>query len=176
MQKIKRTGRTDMEPFWNYNRTNKQKEQGLMKITIRDKEGNRIEDTDDILKAYEEYYKELLKTRPAKTNEEKETEEIMQRAMLCLKKISRKEKPIPTTEEEIVETKKTLKTKKAGDSRGWQNEHLLYGGGEMIRSIQKLSNMIDKQQETPEKWEDMWIKQSSKIIELKSWIKQEDCS
>lgn len=156
-EKIKATGRTNLEPFWKHSKLNNHKE-SKTGITIRDKEGNRIDNKERILKEYENYYHELLKPKPATTTEGKETEEIVNSAVRCLGKLSMNEPTTETTEEDINQAVKTLKERKASDSSGWRNEHVIYGGAEMKQSLKKLFTMVDEQKQIPESWEKMWIK------------------
>ena len=157
MEQIKITGRTNLEPFWKYCRSNNPKDSQTI-VTIRDKAGQRVDDREQILTEYEKYYKELLQPTPATTDQGKETEQIVMQAMKCLQQLSNQEETPKTTTEDIVLQRRTLKERKASDTRGWRNENVIHGGDEMLTSLQKLFTMVDEQQQIPESWKDMWIK------------------
>ena len=145
-------------------------------MTIRDKAGQRVDDREQILTEYEKYYKELLQTTPATTDQGKETEKIAMQAMKCLQQLSNQEETPKTTTEDIVLQRRTLKERKASDTRGSRNENVIHGGDEMLTSLQKLFTMVDEQHRIPESWKDMWIKAIFKDKRVKKLEKQEDCS
>ena len=75
--------------------------------------------------------------------------------------------PMKTEKEEIKSAIKTLKTRKARDRSDWQNELVMFGGEEMIKSLEKILNMVSKKQQIPKKWETMRIKSIFKDARIK---------
>ena len=63
-----------MTSFWKYNK--KKKESNTL-TAIRKENGERVEEREEILKAYEEYYFKLLSKKEAETTEETCNEEIV---------------------------------------------------------------------------------------------------
>ena len=60
--------------------------------------------------------------------------------------------------EEVQQTIKKLKSKKAPDEEGWGNELIKMGGKEMVISIWMMFNRVLKDGIIPEQWEAMKIK------------------
>ena len=156
VEQIKRKGKTDLEPFWKSVKTQNKNKQG--RITIRNEVGERIEDQSVIKEMYKEHYTKLLTPKKPVDIEEIRNEALVVQAIKNLQKISNLTVPKETTRDEIIKEITSLKLKKAKDSEGWQNEHLVYGGEEMALSLQKIYSMADVQQQIPDSWERMWIK------------------
>ena len=51
-----------------------------------------------------------------------------------------------------------VKKRKAKDCHEWKNELVTQGGGEMIRSLLKVFNIVNETQEPPTEWNQMRIK------------------
>ena len=153
---IKRTGKTDLEPFWNYVKHSKVHEQHR-NMVIKNKKGNKLENKEDILKEFENHYQELLQIKKAVTEEEIEIEKNIETSIKALEQVTSNSEAI-TSKEEIVEVVKKLKKHKARDKQEWQNEVLIYGGEPVITALHILFRMIETQQSIPEEWSDIWIK------------------
>ena len=165
IKEIKETGRTDLQPFWKYTKGITRAAKTTTNMTVKDKDGNRMENKEEIIKEYQKHYQTLLSTRDGLTKNEVETEEVIKRSIERLHKVKRP--TIKYTYEEIKDTIKTLKSKKAKDSSDWQNELLLHGGEEIVESLVKIFDMIGSQQEIPDVWENMWIKAIFKDARMK---------
>ena len=88
---------------------------------------------------------------------EKKFEEIMKRAA--------EQDPITISEETVERTVQGLKKRKARDNEGWNNEMMINGGKEMIKSLTKMVNIVMCKYEVPIPWLHMIIKSIHKIGE-----------
>ena len=105
-----------------------------------------------------EFYKKLLTTTKAEGKIQIRKEEIIEMIDKSIKLIASKNKGRKITTEEIRKVMSQLKKRKAGDMDEWVNEMITEGGEEMIKSIQRICNKIQKEKGIPEKWRDMRIK------------------
>ena len=165
IEQVKESGRTNMDPFWKYNK--KRKTDNQIGVTIRKESGERIEDKEEILKEYEKHYQNLLGSNEATSEIGKQTEKIVEDAINALKVISRLEPKKKITTEEVQLQIKTLKKKKAADTKGWVNEYLIHGGSDLAECIQILINMMTDQNKIPDSWSQMWIKSIFKDNRIK---------
>ena len=152
---IMKTGKTNMTQFWRYNRRRNQT-QNVNAVIARN--GDRIEEKELILEEYKNHYIELLSKKEAETEEEKETEEMVERAIQSLIMCTNDRQHRITTVEEVQVAKKELKKRKARDAHGWVNEMMISGGEEMDRSLSILFTMMDEQKKQPNMWELLKIK------------------
>ena len=110
-----------------------------------------MQDSEEIVKEYEEYYKQLLTTRKpenttvtiAEERVKKEFESIMKQ------KNDRREKIAFTMVKKAIST---MKKRKAGDKVGWKAEWLIEGGDEMIKSLEILYNRIEQEKIISKEW------------------------
>ena len=120
--------------------------------------GERLEDKDEIMEAFVEYYEDLLTTPKGETEEEKEIEYIVKREVEGLISISEWEKKKLIEEEEAGKVIDSLKLKKSKDEQGWQNENVIYGGRVVKENLVKIFNQVIMQNKTPKQWSKMRIK------------------
>ena len=148
---IKENGGVNGNTFWEVRKklTNKTKEIGH---SIINAEGVKCDDVEDIKKVYSDWYQDLLTTRPAETEVEKQAEEIIACASRSMEAIANSQDPRTTTAEEIENIVKKLNPKKAKDSASWKNNLIKEGGDEMISSLKNIINEVDGQQLVPIEW------------------------
>ena len=116
------------------------------------------EKPEEIKKIYSEWYQELLKTSQGESKTEKEAEEVVDLVWKSMVSIANSKPPIVTEFEEVEAVVKKLDPKKAKDTETWKNNIIKAGGDEMIRSLTKITNQVDKQKVIPNEWENMEIK------------------
>ena len=100
----------------------------------------------------------MLGSNEATIEHGKQTEAVVLSAIDSLKVLSRLETKTNISTEEVQLQIKTLKGKKAADTKGWVNEYLIYCGSEMAECIKIFSKMIIEQNQIPESWSQMRIK------------------
>ena len=54
--------------------------------------------------------------------------------------------PILTERKEVEDSIAELKHRKCCDGEGWKNEHIIYGGKEMVKSLHTLFMEMEKQE------------------------------
>ena len=143
--------------YWDFMRKLNNKKRVIKGRAINDENGNRLNEPEKIKKRYAEYYKELLTTRKAVTNDERKVEELVDR---CIETMKRKAEEIqiqPITNKEYEAMKKSLKTKKAPDLQGWFYEMITHAGQDLEESIKLMMNMILKMKVIPDEWNEMEI-------------------
>ena len=143
--------------FWEFKRKLERRKEDHM-IATRGKNRSPVESRKGILEIYQEFYSNLFKTKEAKTKEEEEIEEGIQIRLKRIEEKANKQKPLDVKIEEVEQTIKKLKLKKALDEEGWRNEMIKMGGREMVISIWMMFNKIFKDGIIPEQWEAMKIK------------------
>ena len=99
-----------------------------------------------------------MKTSQGESKTEKEAEEVIDLVWKSMLSIANSKPPIVTEFEEVEAVVKKLDPKKAKDTESWKNNIIKAGGDEMIRSLTKITNQVDKQKIIPNEWENMEIK------------------
>ena len=125
---------------------------------IKTKEGINLSGKEDIIKEYERYYKDLLKTKESSTVEEFLAETNVNSQFDIIK--TRQEQTVgkTTINEEIVKQAiKSIKLKKAADSFRWKGEWIKLGGEVMVKSLTEMFKKIDTEKEIPSQWEEVII-------------------
>ena len=82
------------------------------------KNGDLLERTEEIVSRYREFYQDLLKTKEAEDEEEKEIEEEVSRQLEQIIVAAEHREPRYTTQSEVEEVIKSLKLKKCKDPNG----------------------------------------------------------
>ena len=158
---IKKSGGVNSNTFWDVRKklTNRKKETAHAVI---DENGEKKESPEEILTVYSTWYKNLLSTRPAETDTEKQAEEVIDMVSRSMKAIASHQTPRKTTIEEVEAVVKKLNPKKAKDSASWRNSLILEGGEEMNTSLKNIVNQVDSQENIPDEWEKMEILANNK--------------
>ena len=125
---------------------------------MRNKDGIMCENVDDIKQIHKDWFQELLKTNEAQSEAEKQAEEIVDLVWNSMVSIANSQPPRETTREETKEIVHGLDPKKAKDADTWQNKIIKEGGDEMIESLTKIMNQVDRQRVIPFEWIKMEIK------------------
>ena len=156
---IRKDGKFSSAGFWKVKRK-MERRKAEAQHAVKNLSGELVTSNQEILKAYEEYYRDLL----TKTNERTKLEEnkvtvnkveekfteIMQKAM--------EQDPLEISEEVVEKIVSGLKKRKAHDMEGWNNEMIINGGKEMITSLAKMVNTVMGKYEVPMPWLYMMIK------------------
>ena len=82
----------------------------------------------------------------------------MNRVITGLELIAQNTETIKIEEAEVTKVIRKLKKRKAGDKQGWRNEHIIYGGGEMTKSLTKIMQIATDELVSPKAWDSMTIK------------------
>ena len=129
---------------------------------ILDEYGVKQEDPQKIKEVYMKYFTDLLTTREAGTVEEKNREELVNNIVKNMETICKNTVPPKLNRDDVKEVVKKLDTKKAEDRDKWNNEIVVRGGEEMLKSIENVIEAVDKNMYIPENWNKMSIKTTDK--------------
>ena len=154
---VKKDGGVNSATFWKVRKKLSAKNDENAHAVL-DKNGKKCEKPEEIKQVYTDWYKELLSTKVAETEIEKQAEEIVRLAMVSMEAMAQNKSPQETSYEEVATITKKLNTKKAKDLQTWKNDIIKNGGDEMIKSIVNISNQVDKQRQIPDEWEQMQIR------------------
>ena len=157
VEDIKKDGGVHSNTFWKVRRRLIGREDERAHVMMN-KQGDMCEKPEEIKKVYTEWYQELLKTSQGESKTEKEAEEVIDLVWKSMLSIANSKPPIVTEFEEVEAVVKKLDPKKAKDTESWKNNIIKAGGDEMIRSLTKITNQVDKQKIIPNEWENMEIK------------------
>ena len=161
MEDIKRNGGVNSETFWKL-KQKFEKRPKEVNVAVYDTEGELVDGEEEIKETYAKYYEELLQTKGATTTEEMETEKIVEEVINQIEAISEIREQQEVGINEVQSVTKKLKKRKATDCDGWKNEMLMYGGNEMVKSLVKIFNNIQKSKKLPDEWSEMRIKPINK--------------
>ena len=125
---------------------------------IKDKEGNLLEDREEIKDRYLQHFTEILQPPKAESEEELKQEEIINAAFANIINMANNSGTTLTTIEEVEEAISELKKGKCKDGYGWNNEIIINGGKEMSISIHKIINRIETEKMVPSQWNEVDIK------------------
>ena len=109
--------------------------------SVKTEKGEIITEPKKILEEYERYYKELLKTKEAQTQEEKDFETLIQTQFADIR-----EKATDVSDRESITPKlvgkaiRQMKGNKAKDRQGWSAEWLKNGGTALEKSLSCMFN------------------------------------
>ena len=104
---------------------------------MENQEGKLVSTKEEILEVFKEFYDQLFEKEPVDDeNVKNEIEEKVKR----IQERAKNQIPMKIEIDEIRKTARNLKNRKAGDSEGWKNETIKYGGEEMIKSLSFLYN------------------------------------
>ena len=125
---------------------------------IKDKDGNLLEEPQQIKERYKEHFTDILQPPKATDDKEKQQEDIINTAFRNIMKLAKEQIPVLTRAQEVEEAVHELRTGKCKDESGWCNEMILNGGPEMIKSLLKLFNMMELEKTVPSQWNEVLIK------------------
>ena len=157
-ENISKGGKLDSGGFWKLQKTLKSRNRENAHAVIN-AEGNKVSEPDAILKAYKEFYENLLTTTNKTVEESKDDVNVtrVNESFRNIMNIGINQEARQLSNEQITKAMKRLKKKKAKDKDGWYNELLLEGGEEMITSLRMMFNEILQLEITPEQWKIMMI-------------------
>ena len=161
IQDVKENGGVDSSTFWKVK--NRLTGRPTTEVAaILDEYGVKQEDPQKIKEVYMKYFTDLLTTREAATVEEKNREELVNNIVKNMETICKNTAPPKLNRDDVKEVVKKLDTKKAGDRDNWNNEIVVRGGEEMLKSIENVIEAVDKNMYIPENWNKMSIKTTDK--------------
>ena len=126
--------------------------------SIWSKHGEVLEKEEEILERHKEHFYDLLQTKTAVTEEGKENEKFIEKCAETILRLGFLAKPKITKVEEVETSIAELKKRKCCDGEGWKNEHILYGGKEMVRSLHLIFTEMETKKIVPMDWNFMMIK------------------
>ena len=141
--------------IWDINKKMKRREKSQHEVVSAC--GQRISDPSEIIQEYARYYEDLLKTKPANTEEERKVERHVNKRFTDMIENASKEPYQPIKEEDVNKALRQLKMKKAPDKWGWKAEWLKHGGEVMTRSLVKLFNAVDQNKYIPLQWKEITV-------------------
>ena len=125
---------------------------------MKNKKGELKTDSKEIVKIYEDFYKELFINPEENTENSKRAKEVREIIFNSIKQLAEIETPKEhITRDEIIKAIKELKNKYTRDSQGWSNVLLKNSGIDVVNSIEILFNEIDRKIITPREWIEMII-------------------
>ena len=149
IDKIKSEGGVDSTAFWELLGRLKGRKKETAHV-IENKHGVIVEENEDILKVYEDWYENLLETKAGETEMEKETEEIVNITMKAIEILALSTEPEEIEGKTVEKIVMGLKNKKSRDLSLWKNEYIKTGGGEMLKSIITIMDIVDETYEIPD--------------------------
>ena len=152
-----KNGKFDSGSFWELQKREKSCNDNAH--AVRNSEGVKVDTTEEILKAYQDFYGDLLTVtnkKVAEKAEEPHVEKIKMEFSSIMEKGS-KQGAKQISSEIISKATKRLKRKKARDREEWNNEMVLEGGKEMEESLKKMFTEILNKEEIPTQWIRMLI-------------------
>ena len=158
IETITKDGRFDSGGFWEFQKKMRRKKCDTAHAVVNLK-GEKVSETEKILEAYEEYFKDLLthtNNEVKNCNSESVNDVELRFQQIMDRGKSQECKKIKMND--IATACRRLKKRKAGDTENWKNELILNGGEEMNTSLLKMANEILQTEETPAEWEKMKIK------------------
>ena len=158
-EEIKKNGKIDGGSFWEVKKKLERRKEENM-CAVKNMKGKLVTTKEEICDAYKEYYEDLL-TVTSKRTKTDENKELMRKVETKFNKImekGEKQQPLQITRNDIENTVKKLKRKKAKDSKGWNNEMVIEGGEEMIKSLEMMMQRTLNEEVTPAQWNEMIIK------------------
>uniref|UniRef100_A0A7M5VCA9 Reverse transcriptase domain-containing protein n=1 Tax=Clytia hemisphaerica TaxID=252671 RepID=A0A7M5VCA9_9CNID len=154
----KKNGGIDQAKFWEIHKKITQRRREPQTTSIKDKEGNRKDDKQEVLKVYKEFYEELLTPKEYTTERGKQQERLIAENFEEIIKTATKQKPMEITTMTINRIIEKLKKRKAPDREQWRNEMLIGGGTEIEEHLRIIFNQISNGEEIPQAWQQVKIK------------------
>ena len=154
VDRIKGHGGLNSGAFWEFKKGMDTKKRKDAPSTIRSKEGKVLEDKDEILDAYAEFYKQLL----SQSVPEEGIGEVAEEVRGTIFSISQFLAQTKSDEDQRITTSqvenniKKLKNKKSLDPQGMSNLLLKEGGSDLIASLCMVFNSICEENTVPEQW------------------------
>ena len=158
-EEMRKNGKFSSAGFWKVKKKmERKKSEG--QHAVRNMKGELVTSNEEILRAYEKYYEDLLTKTNEKTKleENKETVQKVEEKFNKIMKKASEQEPIDVEREVIEKVVTGLKKKKARDVEGWNNEMMIYGGEEMILSLLSMINMVMRRYDLPNQWLHMIMK------------------
>ncbi|XP_068240117.1 kinesin-like protein KIF15 [Palaemon carinicauda] len=157
VEEIKAKGGMNSTALWEFKK--KVDGKNASKCTaIRGKDGEMIEDVEEIKKEYEKFYSDLFKLENPQSEEETLAKEInMFDRWLSESDRVRSSKEEKITYQEVEAIVKSLKDKYTTDRQGLNNVVIEMMGKEIIESLKLILTEIDESICIPKEWEEMWI-------------------
>ena len=128
-----------------------------VKKKIKYSKGKILQDSEAIIKEYEEYYKQLLTTRKPENTAETIAEERLKEEFERIMKQKTDSRQEKITFSMIKKAISIMKKRKARDKVGWKADWLIEGGDEMIKSLEILYNRIEQERIVPKQWQQVII-------------------
>ena len=133
-----------------------------VKKQIKDSKGKILQDSEEIIKEYEEYYKQLLTTRKPENKAETVAEEQVKKEFKSIMKQKTDSRQEKITFSMVKKAISTMKKRKAGDKVVQKAEWLIEGGDEMKKSLEILYNRIEQEGIIPKQWQQVITKSVDK--------------
>ena len=124
---------------------------------VESKEGEILTETEQIVNRYGEYYEDLLTTTNKRTKlpENKEVVTQVDKKFAEILRKAKEQIPKKTDQEMMEKIVSGLKKGKARDSEDWNNEMIINGGNEMVRSLVLMADEVKEKLEIPKQWQSM---------------------
>ncbi len=126
---------------------------------VLDSKGNKVQSVKEIKEVYQGFYTDLLTRTNRLAEELKDEEHVIEinRKFSEMMEDAQVQEPVQVTTEMARNMILTLKKRKAKDREMWNNEVVLDGGEEMVKSVQKMASEILQKEEIPIQWNKMTI-------------------
>ena len=167
IKKVQEAGGVDSSTFWEVKKRLMGKTANEV-LGVKDEQGKKQEGPEEVKEVYRKYFNKLLQTAPAVTEEEIRREEDVKLVMSSMEKLCEVTEPVRTTKEKVRDIVVKLDQKKAGDCDDWNNEIIVQGGEEIVKSLTAIINLVDEKMVIPKEWQKMCIKTTNKKGDLSS--------
>ena len=146
VKELEESGGIKSNKFWELREIMKNKNEEL-KTSIMDKNGEMKENKKEIINVYKDFYERLLTTPESITEEEEIIELNVKKVISEIEDVAKNKQSIQIEGEEVKAVIKTLKKQKAKDRDNWNNELIIEGGREMVKSLTKMFNKVNKRKQ-----------------------------
>ena len=104
-----------------------------------------MQESEEIINEYEEYYKQLLTTGKPRNTSKTPTEEPVKKEIKSIMKQNTDSRREKITFSTVKKTVSTMKKRNAGGKTGWKAEWLIEGRDSMIKSLMVLYDRIGQE-------------------------------
>lgn len=144
--------------FWEFKKAI-DKKKAVERCVIRNKDGEKVEKIDEILKVFKTGYENLLKNLEFEDNIiGRQASEINDLIHESMKMINSHDAKNDTIDSEVTKNAmKKMSNKNSRDVHGWSNKLLKNSGIDVIKSLSLMFNEILKSHQIPNEWNEMEI-------------------
>ena len=155
-RKIMNKGVFNGTAYWEFKKS-MHKPTKIKGTSVDDKDGKRVDEPEKVKEVYKEFYKDLLTTKKAETEEEIKVEKTVNKCIEAMEELKEHIEIELMTDEEYENMKNSLKKEKAPDMQGWFYEMIIHAGKDLEESIKLMIRTMMKTKAVADEWNRMCI-------------------